>query len=108
MNNGTTKTQFKDALQTWADIVWSFAKFDPKSQAILGMMGIIIYLACYQVETDNLRAEETEVRLSLKGRDEDPTRTHLIEPILHSIASETPSERLQRGLTMLDYVVPME
>lgn len=56
-----------------ADIVRSFAKLDRQSQARLGMMGLEIYMACKQEEKAKLRAENTEGRLNLKGRDDDPT-----------------------------------
>lgn len=92
----TYKIHYRDALVTWADITRGFAQVDPKTHALLETMRSIIYRACDEAAKSKVRAEETENRLRIKGSEDDPRRTKLIEKILHTIAHESPSEKGQR------------
>jgi len=79
ITNHTKKVQYRDALRTWADIIRSFARVDPKTNAKLEPMGLLIYLACDDEAKAKLRAEETEHHLNLKGMEGDADRFKLIE-----------------------------
>lgn len=102
VTNQTNKTQYRDTLKTWAEIIRGFAEADPKAKARLDMMGLIIYLACDDEAKAKLRAEETEKRMNLKGDVSDPNRSKLLEKILETIAHETASERIQREVALLN------
>lgn len=49
-----------------------------------------------------MRAEETEKRLLLKGCTTDPDQTQLIAKVMNTIAHETPSEKIQREVNILN------
>lgn len=72
ITNVTKKVQYRDALETGADIIRSFAKAYYKAAARLDIMGLIIYLACDDETKAKNRAEVSENRLSLKTTTEDP------------------------------------
>lgn len=94
--NRTDKVQYKDAIQRWAYIICSFEPFNYKSKGWINMIGLLMYMECDAQSKSKLRTAETEFKLILKGKDEDPYRTRLIKEILGKIESDTQSEKIQR------------
>lgn len=107
VTNHTNKVQYRDALKPWEEIIRSLAKDDVKAKDWLDMMGLIIYLACDDEAKAKLRAEAMEKRLQLKGDDTDPDRATLVQKIISTIAQETPSEKIQREMKLVERYTSM-
>lgn len=61
-------------------------------------------MECDDEAKSKLMAEEREDRIMLRGNDDDPQIFRLIQEFIRAIAHETPSEKIQREVTVISKI----
>lgn len=104
ITNVTNKVKYRDSVEIWTTMLRVMAASDPKANARLRSVGLMLYLAADDDAKETIKQAETEGQFVLKGSDEDPDRTELVEALLTLIATETPTEKVQREVEMLNEI----
>lgn len=97
----TSKTRYRYSLRRWLQPINDLAEKDSKFEGVLKGVGNRIYLCCDFHSRDLLTRAENSGKLSLRGSDEDPSRTNLFESIIEIITRDAPSEMIKREIDLL-------
>lgn len=66
---------------------------------------MLVYITFEDETKDKVRDEETENRLTIKGKADDPKRHEFIMEIFRKLACETLSEKVQRKVSIINEIL---
>lgn len=104
ITNQTNKAKYRDSVAKWSTMLRLMSMTDPKAQARLSSVGLILYLAADDDAKETIKQAETEGSIVLEGSEGDQDRAGLIRSIVDLIATDSPTEKIHREVEMLSAI----
>lgn len=102
--NLTNKCKYRDSVTKWTAMLRLRATTDYRAEALLRSVGLMLYLAADDDAQETIKQAETEGRIVLEGSDDDADRSALVASIISLIATDSPTEKIQREVDLLSSI----
>lgn len=101
ITNHTNKAKYRDSVAKWTAMFCLMSAEDPKAQARLYCVRLMLYLAADDNAKETIKQAETKDDLILEGSAGDQDRTKIVQTIVDIIATEYPTKNIQKEVNMI-------